>query len=161
MGARQALMFLQSCGFSAGMAARVHKLYGAATENIVRTNPYRMVRDIAGIGFGTADMIASRIGIPRESPYRIQSGLIHVLQEASGSAGHVYLPRDELVGSARRLLGVESELIDTALSELTLSREVIVEDIDDTSAVYLARMHAAERDVAYPAQPTRARPRHR
>ena len=149
MGARQALMFLQSCGFSAGMAARVHKLYGAATENIVRTNPYRMVRDIAGIGFGTADMIASRIGIPRESPYRIQSGLIHVLQEASGSAGHVYLPRDELVGSARRLLGVEIELIDTALSELTLSREVIVEDIDDTSAVYLARMHAAERDVAY------------
>ncbi len=149
MGARQALMFLQSCGFSTGMAARVHKLYGAATENIVRTNPYRLVRDIAGIGFGTADMIAARIGIPRESPYRIQSGLIHVLQEASGSSGHVFLPREELIGAARRLLGVEPELIETALSELTLSRELVAEDIGGASAVYLARMHAAERDVAY------------
>lgn len=148
-GSRQTLMFLQSCGFSPGMASRVSKLYGAATEAIVRDNPYRLVRDVAGIGFATADMIAARMGVPRESPYRIQSGVVHSLREACAAAGHAFMPRDELSLAARRLLGVPQELIDAALDELALAREIVIEDVDGASAVYLADMHAAERDVAY------------
>lgn len=149
MGARQALMFLQKNGFSTSMAARVYKLYGAATENIVRTNPYRLVRDVKGIGFATADRMAAAIGVPRESPFRVQSGIIHVLQEAAGASGHLYLPMPELMDAARRLLGVADELIDNALRELMLSREVIIEDVDGVQAVYSSGMHDAEADVAY------------
>ncbi|MGI6184630.1 MAG: ATP-dependent RecD-like DNA helicase [Candidatus Fimadaptatus sp.] len=149
MGARQALMFLHKNGFSTSMAARVYKLYGAATENIVRTNPYRLVRDVKGIGFATADRMAAAIGVPRESPFRIQSGIIHVLQEAAGASGHIYLPMPELMDAARRLLGVADELIDNALRELLLSREVIIEDVDGVQAVYSSSMHDAEADVAY------------
>lgn len=149
MGARQALMFLQKNGFSTSMAARVYKLYGAATENIVRTNPYRLVRDVKGIGFATADRMAASIGVPRESPFRVQSGIIHVLQEAAGASGHIYLPMPELMDAARRLLGVADELIDNALRELMLSREVIIEDVDGVQAAYSSGMHDAEADVAY------------
>lgn len=149
MGSRQTLMFLQSSGFSTAMAARVYKLYGAATETVVRTNPYRLVHDITGIGFATADRIAASIGIPRESPYRIESGIIHVLQEASGAAGHVYLPQEELLAGARRLLGVADELLDNALRELALRHEVVIEDSDEGTAVYAEGMYRAECDVAY------------
>lgn len=149
IGARQTLMFLQSSGFSTAMANRVFALYGMAAENIVRTNPYRLVRDLNGVGFLTADRIAASIGIPRESSFRVQCGVVYVLQEASGASGHVYLPLDNLRNEAMRLLSVAPELIDNALSELALAHDIVLDDVDGVKAVYTAAMHKAETDVAY------------
>ena len=149
MGARQTLMFLQQSGFSTAMANKVYALYGMATENIVRTNPYRLVRDMNGVGFLTADRIAMSIGIPRESPFRIQCGIIHVLQEASGAAGHVYMPLDDVRASAMRILAAPEELVENALKELALSRDIVIDDVDGIKAVYTSAMFNAETDVAY------------
>lgn len=150
MATRQTMMFLQKSGFSAAMAAKVMAVYKGRTEEIVRGNPYQLVKDISGIGFGTADRIAMQTGIPRESPFRIQCGIIHTLQDAAGTCGHVYLPAPELISTARRLLSVPEELIQNGIAELRLHHDIVIEDSEDAcEIVYLENMYNAECEIAY------------
>ena len=92
---RKAMMFLQKYGISLNLGAKIYQKYGQSVYSVLQENPYRLADDISGVGFKIADTIASRIGIHADSDYRIRSGMMYTLLQASGE-GHVYLPKDEL-----------------------------------------------------------------
>ena len=96
---RQAMIFLQQYGISTTLAVKIYNQYGQEVYGILQENPYRMADDIEGVGFRTADEIASRVGIRTDSDFRIRSGIQYALLQASGE-GHTYLPMEELTGRA-------------------------------------------------------------
>jgi exodeoxyribonuclease V alpha subunit len=110
-------MFLQGHGISTELAVKIHKAYGPNAMWIVQEDPYRLVRDIRGVGFKTADKIARDLGLPADAPARVQAAVVHVLRERV-QAGHVYAPREQLVTQASRLLGVPPDLVEAAIEDL-------------------------------------------
>ena len=108
---RQIMMFLSQYGISAALSVKIYQKYGARTYQVMKENPYRLADDISGVGFKIADEIAGRIGIHTDSDYRIRSGLLYILLQASGE-GHTCLPREMLLCRASELLGIEEEAIE-------------------------------------------------
>ena len=150
---REAMVFLQSYGVTPSLAVKIFKQYGDNVQQVIRKNPYRLVDDVEGVGFKTADKIAASLGIEQDSGYRIAAGIKYTLGEATGSAGHCYLPRAELIAAAQRLLGNEAEAVDHVLDTLILSHEVSAQMLPDEEgspvvAVYLPRTYRAEVEVA-------------
>jgi exodeoxyribonuclease V alpha subunit len=140
---RDVMVFLQSHGVSAAFAARIYKQYESRAIAVVRDNPYQLARDVAGIGFLSADRIAREIGIAPDAPQRIDAGVLHCLEEAA-EAGHCYVPRARLVEAAASLLECEADAVGAALERLALRGDVVVEaDVDDVP-VYDAGLHAIE-----------------
>ncbi len=144
---RQVMVFLLSHGISPGVAAKVHRRYGASALDVVRENPYRLADEVFGVGFATADRIARSLGIPRDAPQRLEAGLVYALQEAAGD-GHVFLPRDRLLEQAASLLEVDPEALEEPLDELERRMRVVVERPPEPPAIFLPRLHAAEVEVA-------------
>ena len=120
---KEVMLFLQSHGVSTSLATKIYKFYGDEAIGIVRADPYRLARDIYGIGFLTADKIARALGIPADSPARVAAGLLYALSQASDE-GHVYLPTPELIDSGTTLLEVTPDQIGTGLVQLWNSNEV-------------------------------------
>ena len=147
-GMRNTLLFLQSYGLTPNLSMKIYRAFGDATESVLRANPYRLVDEIAGVGFRTADGIAMSLGFGRESEFRLRSGLKYVLAEAANGAGHVYLPKETLLKQAAQVLDAEAELVEGVLRGLILQGELIVETIGDAAAVYLPRLHRAECETA-------------
>jgi len=149
---REAMVFLQSYGVTPNLAVKIFKQYGENVKQVIRQNPYRLVEDIEGIGFKTADKIAASLGIESDSEHRLSAGVKHTLQEATGGTGHCYLPREELAAYAQQLLGNEPELIDHTIDDMILSRRLIAQILpgegEDIVAVYLPQTYHAEVDVA-------------
>jgi len=148
------MVFLQSHGVSSRYALKIYKTYGDETMGLVRRNPYRLARDIRGIGFLSADRIAASMGVPRDAPARIQAGVLHVLDQAAGE-GHVYLPEPELTRKTAELLSVDPSLPEEALDRLARGGDVVAEKLPllpgrshEGEAVYLAALGAAEIGVA-------------
>jgi exodeoxyribonuclease V alpha subunit len=141
---KDVMVCLQSLGVHTGHAVRIYRQYGDQAVEIVRTDPYRLARDIWGIGFKTADAIGSALGIPADSPERLAAGLRHSLSTAADDNGHVYLPRAVLIESACKLLGCTAEQVDAALPLLLEARDVFVEVQNDEEAVYLAPLGGSE-----------------
>ena len=144
---RQIMVFLHSHGVSTSRAVRIYKTYGESAIDKVRANPYALAKDIHGIGFKTADQIAQRVGIPRDSLLRAEAGLTHVLVEAVDS-GHCALPRTQLLDAATELLGVEAVIVADALARLLSKRELIEESIGDEGLVFLPALKRAEEGIA-------------
>ena len=151
---REVMLFLQSHGVSSTYAAKIYKHYGSDSIEVVQENPYRLAHDIFGIGFLTADRIAEKLGFDKHSPERAQAGLIYALHQFSDE-GHVFVPYDTLLAKARELLDVNLEVLETALSSLSASRMVVIENhaVNDEStgelvAVYLAKFHLSEVQAA-------------
>ncbi len=111
---RDVMVFLGDYGIGMDRASRIAKTFGASAPDIVKTDPYRLSRDVRGIGFVGADEIAVKIGVSRESPARIQAGVLHALEEA-GFNGNSGLYRQTLIDAAERLLGVDVALIERAI----------------------------------------------
>ena len=147
-GAREAMVFLQSYGVAPSLAVKISRIYGADAQRKIRENPYRLMDDIEGVGFMTADRIALSLGIPPDSEYRLRSGLKYALSEAAGGEGHTYLPRDALLERAARGLRVDGELLEHQLDALLFSREIIALDLDGTEALMLSPYYYAEREIA-------------
>ena len=148
-GARQAMIFLQSYGIPAALAVRIGKFYGDRTPEIVRQDPYRLCDDLEGVGFRTADRIGIALGVAPDSDSRIRCAMKYVLREAAASAGHVYLPEDELCAASASLLQVPRELCSRALTSMLLSSAIIAEAGGDGSRrVYLPAFWRAENEVA-------------
>lgn len=146
---RQAIIFLQSYGIPATYAVKISKLYGERAPQIIRDNPYKLIDDIEGIGFKTADQIALSMGISGDSPNRICSALKYVLRDAAQSGGHVYLPQEELIERTARMLGVSKEAVAHELSGLLLTKELVVGfDEMERHGIYLEPFYRAEREVA-------------
>ena len=144
---REIMVFLQSYGVGTARAVRIFKTYGDAAVERVRENPYRLALDIHGIGFRTADEIAQRLGIPRDSLIRAQAGVRHVLQEIAGE-GHCAAYRDKLAESAARLLEIPPPVIDQAIEAELGAENLVAEDIDGKPALFLASLQRAEEGVA-------------
>jgi len=147
-GARQAMIFLQSYGIPAALAVRIGRFYGDRTPEIVRQDPYRLCDDLEGVGFRTADRIGIALGVAPDSDSRVRCAMKYVLREAAASAGHVYLPEDELYGASASLLQVPRELCGRALTALLLSSALIAEEGDDGRRIYLPAFWRAESEVA-------------
>jgi len=148
MEMRNTMMFLQNYDISPAISMKIYRRFGERTQEIMKSNPYRLVDEVSGIGFKTADRIAAAIGIPHDSPFRLESGIKYVLNEAAASAGHVYLPMQLLCEHAQRLLGADESLIDISLRSLIINRHLITVPMEDITAVYLPAMYEAESDVA-------------
>ncbi len=146
-GQREVMVFLQGYGVSPALAARIYKRYGAAAVERVRENPYRLAFDVWGIGFLSADRLASSLGIGKETDMRIEAGVRHVLDEA-GSQGHVYLPREKLTQDASLRLEVDATLVEPAIDRLARRGEIAIEHAGDQVAVYETGLLRAERAAA-------------
>ena len=146
-GLRELTVFLRGHGLAASHARRIHKFYGKDALEVVRRDPYVLARTIHGIGFRTADAIAEKLAIPRNSIQRARAAVLYILERMSDE-GHVYSPFEYLEGQFRTALEMEPELAREAVNELAAGGEVVVEDADDRTAVYLARLHEAEVNVA-------------
>ncbi len=114
---REVMLFLQSHGVTTGLAVKIYKTYGDDALGVVREDPYRLARDIWGVGFKTADKIARDLGLPPDAPSRVQAGVAHVLGQLVNE-GHVYAPEGKLMAEAVRLLAVSPDLVGTAIEDL-------------------------------------------
>lgn len=144
---REIMVFLHSHGVSTSRALRIYKTYGEAAIERVRANPYRLAQDIPGIGFTTADQIAQKIGIPRDSLLRAEAGLAHTLSEATGR-GHCALPKSDLLGESTKLLAVSESLVAEALARLLAAGALTEEHIKGEQLVFLPALRQAELGVA-------------
>jgi exodeoxyribonuclease V alpha subunit len=144
---REIMVFLHSNGVSTSRAVRIYKTYGDESVERVRANPYLLARDISGIGFKTADLIAQKLGIPEDSILRCRAGLAHILAEASGN-GHCALPRTTLLESARGLLEVDAELLERALKEMLAEGGLVEDSITGMDLVFLPALRHAELSIA-------------
>lgn len=144
---RQIMVFLQSYGVGTARAVRIYKTYGNEAIAKVSENPYRLALDIHGIGFKTADTIAQKLGIPKDSLMRAEAGVRHVLQELSGE-GHCACEREKLIEATAALLEIGEELCRTAIDTEVDERNLVAESIEDRQLIYLASLHRAECGVA-------------
>src|SRR5437667_1623389 len=120
-------LFLQSHDVSMNLATRIYKQYGQESIKVVRENPYQLAHKKIGIGFRTADEIAVKLGLPRDSIPRISAGLTYVLAQAANDDGHCFLPENELMRRASEILQAPYELISIAMEQLRGERDVFVE----------------------------------
>ncbi len=144
---REIMVFLHSHGVSTSRAVRIYKTYGESAIEKVRTNPYMLARDIHGIGFKTADQIAQKIGIPRDSLLRAEAGIAFTLVEAIGS-GHCALPLAGLMDTARETLGIDRQIVSDALARLLANGELLQERIVGDELVFLPELRHAEIAIA-------------
>ncbi len=144
---REIMVFLHSHGVSTARSVRIYKTYGADAVQVMSENPYRLARDIRGIGFKTADAIAMKLGIEKTAMIRVRAGIGYALSEAMDD-GHCGLPTNELLSLAEGLLEVPSELVRVALDHECLEGSVIVDRIGETPCVFLAGLYRAERAIA-------------
>lgn len=144
---RKAMMFLQKYGISLNLGAKIYQKYGDSVYSVLQENPYRLADDITGVGFKIADEIAGRIGIHTDSDYRIRSGMMYTLLQASGE-GHVYLPREELFRRSSELLGVDVSYMEKHLMDLSMERKVIQKEEGEEIFVYPSRFYYLELNTA-------------
>lgn len=146
-GLRELTVFLRGHGIAAAHARRIHQLYGRDSLEVVSRDPYLLAREIHGIGFRTADTIAERLGIARNSIERARGAALYML-ERMAAEGHVYVPLGYLVHQFAAGLEMEPELALRAVEELETAGVVVTESYEDDRAVYLKRLHDAESGVA-------------
>ena len=144
---RDLLVFLADSGIGQSRAARIQKQYGADAVRLIRENPYRLVREIRGIGFTTADQLAMKLGLARDAPERIRAGVRYVLEEAT-LQGHCGLPAAELLPNAVKILGVAEEAIAQAVSHEVSERRLTRTTVDGAEAIFLPWLLRAEHEVA-------------
>lgn len=155
---RDIMIFLQGYGISPALANKIYTLYGTKVYDIIKTNPYRLADDVAGVGFKTADEIARRAGVEVNASVRIKSGMCYALADASTS-GHTYLPKEQLAQRTINLLGLRDQymsadgtynmdLLDNCFTELILEKKLILKEIDDVEGVFLSTFYYTELNIA-------------
>lgn len=144
---RQAMIFLQQYGISTTLAVKIYNTYGQEVYSILKENPYRMADDVDGVGFRTADEIASRVGIRTDSDFRIRSGIQYALLQASNE-GNTYLPMPELTQRASALLEIEPEYIEKHYMNLAMDRKIIMRQVDDVTQIYASAFFYMEANTA-------------
>ena len=156
---RKAMLFLQDYGITPTYAIKIYQHYKDRTAEVVKNTPYRLVEDIYGIGFKKADEIAMQVGIGREDPHRIRTGILYLLTNYSNN-GHTYMPRNVLVEESIKLLlpenyqeylrmqSFENPLVENALLELAMNKQIIIKNYDNEVCVFLAYLYHSEQAVA-------------
>ena len=144
---RKAMMFLQKYGISLNLGAKIYQKYGDSVYSVLQENPYRLAEDISGVGFKIADEIAYRIGIHTDSDYRIRSGMLYTLLQATGE-GHVYLPKEDFFARSSRLLGVDPSYMEKHLMDLAMDRKIIQKQKEEQILVYPTQYYYLELNTA-------------
>ncbi len=144
---RKAMIFLQKYGVSTALGVKIYQFYGNKLYQVLEENPYQLADNIEGVGFKTADEIASQIGIHADSDFRIQSGLFYVLQQAVGE-GHIYLPQDVLVQRAVQLLGVEICDPERYVMDLCIDRKIVLKEESGEVRIYPTHYYYLELNTA-------------
>src|SRR5580698_9407752 len=141
------MIFLHTNGVGASRAVRIYKTYGNDAVQLISEDPYRLARDIRGIGFRTADAVAMKLGIEKTAMIRARAGISYALTEALDN-GHCGLPRDELMPLAVKLLDIPETLIADALKLELEAGAVIADFIENRPCVFLAGLYRAEQSIA-------------
>ncbi|MGK9452276.1 SF1B family DNA helicase RecD2 [Acidithiobacillus caldus] len=144
---REIMLFLHTHGVGTARAVRIFKTYGTDAVRILSENPYRLARDIHGIGFRTADEIARKMGIERDAPIRVRAGISYALMEARDE-GHCGLPREDLIPLAEKLLEVPTTAIESAIQEELLDGAIVADRVQDAECVFLASLYRNEQGIA-------------
>jgi len=144
---REIMLFLHANGVGTSRAVRIYKTYGVDAVQVITENPYRLARDIRGIGFRTADLVARKLGIEATAMIRVRAGISFALAEAGGE-GHCGLPMDELTTSASKLLEVPAELIEAAMILELEAGEVVADTLEGRRCVFLTGLYRAEQVIA-------------
>ena len=143
-GTREVMIFTQTYGISASKASKIYRKYGPDSVAIIKKDPYRLCRDIWGIGFTTADRIALAVGMPKDSPLRARASIIHTLRTEADEAGHCWTAEPDLLLHAQELVGISVEILAEALKAEVDEGRVVRED----DRLYLRDLWSAERRVA-------------
>ncbi len=143
------VIFLQGYGMTVNMAIKIYEVYQNNTIEIIKENPYKLIEDVEGIGFATADKIARSLGLDTHSEFRIRAGILYTLTDASEKNGHTYLPKDELFKSVSSLLDIEeNQSFNKVLEDLIFDKFVINTFIFPHDAVMLSKFYYYEKSVA-------------
>ena len=144
---RKAMIFLQKYGISLNLGAKIYQKYKESVYTVLQENPYRLAEDISGVGFKIADEIAARIGIHADSDYRIRSGMLYTLLQASGE-GHTYLPKEQLFTRCARLLGVDESYMEKHLMDMVIDRKLVLKEKNGETIVYPSQYYYLELNTA-------------
>ena len=150
---RQAMLFLQQYGISQNLGMKIYNFYQSRLYQVIRENPYRLADDIDGVGFRIADEIAAKAGILPDSDFRIRSGILYVLEQATGQ-GHTCLPMEQVMQEARRLLGVEIDSMNDRIMDLIMDKKIVVKTKtqpdtgDEIQMVYSSVSYYTELSIA-------------
>lgn len=144
---RNATIILQQYGISPSFAVKIYNRYGAGMHEIIRNNPYKLAEDIVGIGFNTADEIAIKMGINLDSQERIRAGILYILSLAS-SEGNTYYPKERLLERASKLLLIDTDSLEIAITNLAVERKIVIKQIDENDVVYLSPFYYMELNCA-------------
>ncbi len=144
---RRAMLFLQDYGITPTYAVKIYKEYKERTMEVISKTPYKLVDDIYGIGFKKADEIAFKIGISKDDPNRIKTGILYLLSTFSGN-GHTYMPREDLVYEGIHLLEVGEVLVDNAILELNIEKKIIIKNYEGKVCIFIAQLFYSEQGIA-------------
>ena len=144
---RKAMIFLQQYGLSMNLCVKIYQTYGENLYTIIKENPYRLADDIVGVGFRVADEIAQKAGIKADSDFRIRSGILYVLLQATGM-GHTFLPQEVLCRQTAELLKVTAEQIPVHLENLAMERKIIIAQQQDQQQIYASYYYYLEKNTA-------------
>lgn len=144
---RQAMIFLQQFGITMNLAVKIYNKYGQEVYGILKENPYRLADDIEGVGFRTADDIAAKAGIRTDSDFRVRSGILYTLLQASGE-GHTFLPQEELTAKTSELLGIDKDIIEKNYMDLSIDRKIIMKQSGDQVQIYSSSFYYMEANTA-------------
>lgn len=145
---RKAMLFLGKLGIGMNLSVKIYRKYGDSLYTIIEENPYKLADDIEGVGFKIADEIARNSGVAPDSPYRVKSGILYTLQQATAN-GHTYLPMSDLIERSQNILGTVINEPQDVLMDLIISKKIVVRKIKETDVVYSAALYHTELSVAH------------
>lgn len=144
---RKAMIFLQEYGITSSLAVKIYNQYGPELYGVLKQNPYRLADDIDGVGFRIADEIAMKVGIHADSDFRIKSGILYSLMQAS-AAGHVYLPLSELTAYTKDLLVLKIDSIETYIMDMAIDKKIVLKEKEGETIVYASSYYYMELNSA-------------
>ena len=148
---QQTIIFLQGFDISLNLALKIYRTYEGLTENVVRNNPFRLIEDVDGVGFATADMLAIAMGLDKESDFRVGAAVVHVLKNAASTKGHTYLPLGMLVRETMKLLAFDADkehVVLAAIDDMQLEGTLVYLNDYKMNGVMLATYYKLEKSIA-------------
>ncbi|MEB3072439.1 SF1B family DNA helicase RecD2 [Parvimonas sp. C2] len=142
------LFHLSGLGISLSLSKKIYNVFRENTLEVINENPYKLIKNIKGIGFLKADEIALKNNLDKNSPYRIESAILYVLNQKAINFGHVYYPKEKLTDEVSKLIGVETELIGPVYMNLLLSSDIVIDNSFEESNIYLDYLYVSESYIA-------------
>ncbi|WP_455059582.1 SF1B family DNA helicase RecD2 [Parvimonas micra] len=142
------LFYLSGLGISLSLSKKIYSIFREDTLEIINENPYKLIKNVKGIGFLKADEIALKNNLDKTSPYRIESAIIYILTQKAINFGHVFYPKDKLTEEVSSLIGIEKNLIEPIYMNLLLSSDIVVDNSFDEPNIYLDYLYISESYIA-------------